>query len=249
MSVDFLVYVEDIASLTQIAIILVGLYRVIEMRRGFVNRTYKSRATWSALLMVTIGVTNAIGFVSFPDTLVGSLASFLPFLAIVVVSYAFIDRTVLVAMQSDFFHRDVFRWMRARIPSYFVLAASCVVIIVDTSIPPYGNSSAAPASIWVELGFYQFFAVAIILLGYGTASAIFGSRRTSDQTLKRHIRLLGSALGFFVLALFTFSVNSGAFTQVVGNLLTIFATFFVYLSVMSLTPLGKVEKVAAATQA
>jgi hypothetical protein len=244
MSVDLVVFATDVSSIAQILILTVGLYRVAEMRRGFVDRTYRSRALWSALLMVAIVVTNAVGFFAFPNNLAGSLALFAPFLSIVVVSYAFVDSTVLVATQSDFFHRDIFCWKRARLPSYVVLAASCAIVLVVVSLPPYGNSPGTSFSIWSDIGYYQFVTISVVLLGYGAASAFFGSRRTSDLTLKRHIRLLGIALAFFVLSLAVFGFSSSDPAQIAGDVLTLLATYTLYRSAMSLTSLGKVEKEA-----
>lgn len=243
MSVDLVLFANDASSLVQVGILMVGLYRAVEMRRGFIDPTYRSRALWSALLMVTIAVTNALTFVSLPATALGSLASLAPFLAIVIVCYAFIDRTVLVAMGSDFFHRDVLGWTRTRIPSYLIFAASSLAVLFIATFPPYGNSSAPPAfGIWGVILTYQFFAVAIALLGYGAVAAVYGSRRTSDLTLKRHIRLLAVAVGFFVIAILTFSFSSGDLGQIISDALTMLATYFLYRSVMSLTSLGRIDE-------
>lgn len=108
-------------------------------------------------------------------------------------------------------------------------------VLVVVSLPPYGVTSGASSSAWEPLGYYQFIAVAVALLSYGAASAVIGSRRSSHLTLKRHIGLLGLAVGFFVLALAAFGASSGDVAQIASDVLTVFATCTPYRSVMCLT--------------
>ncbi len=121
-------------------------------------------------------------------------------------------------------------------------ATSLVIYGMIIEAPQYFASGATPAApIWVDIGFYQFFAVIISVLGISALALGVASRRTSDRNLRKSIRLLGYALGLFVAALSLFPVNS-AVASIAGNILTLGATYFLYLSTMSLTALGRVEK-------
>jgi hypothetical protein len=237
MSSDYAQFVSDASSIIQLAILIVGIGRVAEMRKGFVDPTYRSRAFWSGLLMAVIAVTNATSLIPLPNGIAGSLISSLPFLAIIGVCFAFVDRTAIVGMKSDFFHRNILGWMQARIPLGAVMAGSLVCGTIALNVP---ESTAPSPPLWDLIGMYQISIVAAGLLGFGAVVIIIASRRTPDQTLKKNIRLLGIALGWFVLALVGFAiVPYSDWSNVVGSLLTILATYFLYLSAMSLTPLGR----------
>ena len=237
MSSDYAQLVSDASSLIQIAILIVGIGRVAEMRKGFVDSTYRSRAFWSGFLMVVIAVTNATSLIPLPNGVAGSLISSLPFLAIIGVCFAFVDRTAIVGIRSDFFHRNILSWTRIRIPAGVVMAGSLVYGLIAFTAP---ESTAPSPPLWDLIGTFQVFIVAVGLLGFGAVVIIIASRRTPDQTLKKNIRLLGIALGWFVLALVVFViVPYSDVSNVVGSLLTILATYFLYLSAMSLTPLGR----------
>jgi len=237
MSSDYAQLVSDASSLIQLSILIVGIGRVAEMRKGFVDPTYRSRAFWSGFLMVVIAVTNATGLIPLPSGIAGSLISNLPFMAIIGVCFAFVDRTAIVGMKSDFFHRNILGWMQVRIPLDVVMAGSLVYGTIAFTAP---ESTAPSPPLWDLIGMFQILIVAVGLLGFGAVVIIIASRRTPDQTLKKNIRLLGIALGWFVLALVNFSiVPSADVATVIGSLLTILATYFLYLSAMSLTPLGR----------
>ena len=226
------------SSLIQLAILIVGIGRVAQMRRGFVDRTYRSRAFWSGFLMAVVAITNTTGLIPLSSGVVGSLISSLPFLAIIGVSLAFVDRTAMVGIQSDFFHRNILGWMHVRIPAGIVMTGSLVFAGFAMNAP---ESTSPSPPLWDSIGMFQVFIVAVGLLGFGAMVIIIASRRTPDQTLKKNIRLLGIALGWFVLSLVSFFVlpSGGDAATVIGALLTVLATYFLYLSAMSLTPLGR----------
>ena len=237
ISSDYAQLVGDVSSLIQLAILIVGIGRVAEMRKGFVDPTYRSRAFWSGFLMAVIAVTNATSLIPLPDGIAGSLISNLPFLAIIGVCFAFVDRTAIVGIRSDFFHRNILGWMQVRFPLGVVMAGSLVYGTIAFNLP---ESTAPSPPLWDQIGMNQVPIVAVGLLGFGAVVIIIASRRTSDQTLRKNIRLLGIALGWFVLALVGFAiVPYSDVSNVVGSLLTILATYFLYLSAMSLTPLGR----------
>jgi hypothetical protein len=226
-------------------ILAVGIARVAEMRRGFVDGTYRSRAAWSALLMFVIAVTNAEGLVPLPNDILGALIGTLPFLGIIGVCYGYVDRTVVVAIRSDFFHRNIMNWTRLRIPLTAIIVVSLASDFV-AGLVPVPESQATP--FLVVAAFELGLGAAAVVLGIGAVAIAISARRTRDQALRKNIRLLGLALGFFVAALASFVVlPPGDASTAVGDILTVFATYFLYLSTMSLSPLGRVEKEVAVT--
>jgi hypothetical protein len=240
--------INDASSIAQIVILVLGVYRALVMRRGFVDATYRSRALWSAFLMLVIAVTNAQFFFSFPNDVLGTVLGFAPFIAIIIVSFAFVDRSMLVAVRSDFFHRNPLHWLQLRIPASVVLVGSAALIFaaVTVSAQLANSGPGTNAPIWADLSYYQFFVVVVLILGYAAIGLIVAARRTPDKTLRRSIRLLGLALGSFVVSIVLSTIIPGDAGSILGDVFTLLATYVLYLSAMSLTTLGRVEKDAQA---
>ncbi|HKW05477.1 MAG TPA: hypothetical protein VJN71_09285 [Nitrososphaerales archaeon] len=243
MSVNLVQFVNGASSVIQAVILVVGLARVLEMRAGFVDRTYRQRAFWSVLLMGVVAAVNIESLLPLPSDLIVNIIGIAIFFGLIGIAFAFIDRTALVAIQQDFFHRDILGWKRFRIPAGLVLAASLIVafLLVPKSLltnPP----------LWVSIGENQTYIIAAILLGYAAIVGLIGSMRTPDKTLKKNIRFLGISLGFFVLSLAIFTLLSNDLGSIIGDIATIFATTFLYLSAMSLTPLGRTARDALEQQ-
>ena len=216
------------------------------MRRGFIDPVYRSRALWSAVLMFVIILTNLNGFVSLPNDTISNLIGFSPFVAIVLVSYVYVDRSVMVAVSTDFFHRNTLHWLQFRRLGYGLLGATSLItyglIIVAPQYFVSGYPTPAHPPLFVAIGLNQFFAVIIFVLGISALALGVASRRTSDRNLRKSIRLLGYALGSFVATIFITSVSTSDAASIVGNILSLIATYFLYRSTISLTALGRVEK-------
>ncbi|HEY6283097.1 MAG TPA: hypothetical protein VIW22_04150 [Nitrososphaerales archaeon] len=240
MSIDFVSFFGNASSAVQIVVLSVGVYRAFEIRRGFADATYRARALASTVFMVFVIITNVTFLIPLPNSPLGAVIGFVPFLALILASFALVDSNVLAATRSDFFHRSIIHWQNLRLSAGVVLVGSGFLISTAIASDPQAFASVPQGSdpLWVLISYYQFFVVAAAVIGYGALGLIVGSRRTPDRTLKRHIRLLGFALAMFVLSILFYSVGSYDATQIAGNLLTLIATYFLYLSVMSLTPLG-----------
>ena len=231
------------SSFVQIIILVIGIYRTVIMRRGFFDPVFRSRALWSAVLMFVILLSNLESFVSFPNDTLSNLIGFSPFVAIILVSYAYVDRSVMVAMRTDFFHRNTLHWLQFRRLGYGLLAATSLVTYGGVIVAPeYFASGPTSASPVFGIVFYQFFVIVIFVLGISALALGFASRRTPDRNLRKSIRLLGYALGLFVVSLSIGTASNSGFVNIAGNILTLGATYFLYRSTMSLTALGRVVK-------
>lgn len=213
-----------------------GLYRALLMSRGFVDSIFKSKARWSAALLGTILVSNLVGLLPSTSEII-SFLTFLPFLAVVVVSFGFVDRTILVANRMDFFHRDALSWGRGRIPAFVALLIAIAFFLPGTLYP----ATASPPT-WVVDGNYAFVPIAVIVLGYGAAALGVSARRSHDKTLRRHIMLLGVSLAMFVALIGFFALPTTDIFTTIGDVISLVSLAVLYLAVMSLTPLGRVEK-------
>jgi len=215
MSVDVVALTSNATSVAQIFILVIGIYRAVIMRRGFIDPVYRSRVLWSALLMFVIIIANLSGFVNLPSDTIGSVIGFSPFVGIILVSYAYVDRSIMVAMKTDFFHRNTLHWLQFRRLGYGLLAATSLIeygaIVVAPQYFVSGPTSPAPV---LDIVFYQFFVIIISVLGISALALGVASRRTPDRNLRRSIRLLGYALGLFVVSL---SIGTGS-NSGVGNI-------------------------------
>ncbi len=242
MSGDLIQIFQDTTALIQLVILATGFYRSLEMRRGFVDATYRSKALWSALLMSVIALTNAVSLIPLPNNQLWNTVTFIPFLALVGFTFAFVDKTVLVAIKSDFFHRDILRWSKLRVPAASVLAGSGFFIFSGVALSPSFSVGQSAVVTWVDVAFLQFSLIAASVLGFAALALAIGAHRTSDRTLKKHIRLLGFALTSFAVSLVIPGVGSSDAAAVFQNSLTLVATYLLYLSTMSLTSLGHLQK-------
>jgi hypothetical protein len=241
---DIIFLANTISGLAAAALMVLGIWRSAQMARGFVDRVYKSKALWMAALTSSILISELSSFIQFPPTLFGSLLATSPLILVIMVTYAFVDRTILVAMRSDFFHRDVIGWMKIRLPGFILVAGAVCLAAADSALVP-SETSATP--FWSIVAFDIFVVVVPLVLGYAAIAVVVSARRTADRTLKRHILLLGLSLACFAAILALFASPSTDLFNFLGDALNVGSLYLLYRAVMSLTLLGRVEKGAGST--
>jgi hypothetical protein len=247
MSIDLPTAIDVASTVLIVGILVLGVYRALEMRRAFVGGVYRSRATWSTLLMLVIIVVMLSSFVPTPSSGILSAFGFLPFVVLLLVFFAYGDRSVLVAIETDFFHRNTLGWTRVRRPATILLPAFVIALIIGGAVMTPAEQSGPLGTVLNDL----FIPILAGILGYLTAALIVGARRSADRTLRRSILLLGLALATLVLSIVvTSGLNSGTLPYVIVNQGTgVVGIYLIYRSVTSLSPLGRVEKETAATSA
>jgi hypothetical protein len=231
--------------LVEAAILIVGVFRALVMRRAFVNHAYRSRATWSGFLLLVLAIGVLSSFISFPSSGPLSILGFLPVLAALLIAFTIVDRSVVVAMGTDFFHRNTLDWLRVRWPAALALTVSFVSFTASAIfLPPFTSFPLPSSPLWELVGFYQFLVVIPVVYSYSATALILAARRTSDRTLKRNIRFLGLALGKFVInfVLTAPFPSDSLLYAFLNNSTSMLSYFLLYKSVMSLSPIAKVEK-------
>ena len=245
MSVDPALVLNVAATAVVILILLVGVFRVFQMRRAFVNPVYRSRATWYALLMFTIMATNVDGVISTPPEPVYLYLSFLPFVVLILMIFGFVDRSVLVAMETDFFHRNTLLWRQFRWPMLVGLLVTVAAFFFEVqALSSLSGFPSLDSPLGLQAAFYLFLVALPLVLGYSTIALIVAARRTSDRVLKRSILILGIALSTFVVSLVaTTPLTSGTLLYVIVNqAFTIPGIYLFYVSAMSMVPLARVRE-------
>jgi len=236
MYIDFGTLVRFAAILVALGVVALGLVRAVQVGRGFVNRLYRSRAFWTAavalLAMITLSTSYILG-----NNL--GLVSAVPFAVLFLVLFVFADRTIQVAMEMDFFHRNSLHWRQIRIPLYVVLVADIVLVSIEAAYPGLEQGSARavffPLFAFAWASFFGVFGVAI-----GAVAA--GAGRTPDRTIKKHVRLFGVFLVALLVTLFTSQPGVGPAVNLGSDFILVVAAYSLYLMIMSLSPVGKVEK-------
>ena len=239
MSSDITLVVNAISGLAAVALMVLGIWRSAQIARGFVGRVYKSKALWMAALMSSILLSELSAFAQFPSTVLGSLLATSPLILVILVSYAFVDRTILVAMRSDFFHRDVIGWMKVRLSGFILVAGALCLLAADSALVP---SDAPTTPFWSTVAFGIFVVVVPLVLGYAAIAIVISTRRTPDRTLKRHILFLGLSLACFAMVLALFASPNTDLFDYLEDALNVGSLYLLYRAVMSLTILGRVEK-------
>ena len=102
-----------------VAIFLFATYRAFTIGRVLVSGAYRNRAFWTGGTMITL-----ILFTLASDLPSSNPLSTLSFLAIGLVLLAFVDSSIRVAQEMDFFHRSPLGWQRLRKPTLRLLVRS-----------------------------------------------------------------------------------------------------------------------------
>jgi hypothetical protein len=244
MSIDFYSTVDSLRQVAANLLLAFAASRALLMGREFVSPIYRSRAFWSAGLIIVIVIGNLSNYLPSTNSDVLAILFVGPFIALLLAVLAFVDRTVLVAIETDFFHRGILRWQILRRPAYVAMVVGFVVFIVSSFfVPADQNAPVAGDSILVFVAFYQFVVVFAVVFGFAAAALAVGARRTPDLTLKRHIRFLAMALGIFIVnLLLSVATNDVVPFDLVDDALGLTSTYMLYRSVMSLSPIGRVQK-------
>ena len=223
---------------TSVVAILVAA-RGLEFGRAFVSGVYRNRAFWIAALGVVTVLQALPGFVpNLANVMVGAVPLFeVTWFTLLLAYFAFVDSTILVTLQMDFFHRDALRWRKARIPILLVLVIFVAAILFSLlgTIQSPGNSLFIGIPLLVSL----FFSIP-----YSGVALVIGVRRTQDRTLKRHLTLLALVfilyISNFVEASVTFN-NPGTASILLDDLFILGGVYVLYQAVMTLSPVGRIE--------
>ena len=244
MSFDLLFTLSFILLFATAVLTGLAFLRGIEMGRAFIGGVYRRRAFWIAALLFAIELSNVASLV---PAVGNSVAGAVIFFGMIVVVLAFVDGVILVAQQTDFFHRGILAWQPLRWVLYPVVIMSVILEIVSfVAIPPFASSPPPGTSTALVVAFYQFDVVVPVCFTYAAVVLAIGARRTPDRTLKSHARFLGLALLLFI-ATIVISIPGTELWSFFANVTGLVSIYFLYRAVMALSPLGRVTPLDLAT--
>ena len=228
-----------LSALVVVGLMVFSVYRGVTIGRALVNPVFRGRAYLTAVatallftaLVSTLLPLGSIGVGSFNLSLIIAPIFYAAFISL----FALFDRNILAAMELDFFHRDTLKWKVVRRPLYitwviFIFYASVIFNWYSTFVDD------VPAILQaVDL------VATLVLFGgliYLGLALVLSATRTADHTMRRFVRNLGLFVLVFVIgALFQ---SSAGVLSLISELLFIISFYFLYLGVMSLSPIGKI---------
>jgi hypothetical protein len=196
-----------------------------------------------AFLYIIVLVTDLAPLPNYTDLITATLITLavsLPYFVFAFMMFATVDRTVLVAIDMDLLQRNTLKWPRLRPPLYALVLGAVALILVANPFLYLQNTPGWATT--ADLAFYPIFLIPLIVSAVALA---LSARRSLEKTMGRFVTFFGVAfvcfLTDFVFYNYVYYFYYNAALQLVDNLAIIAATFFLYLAVVSLTPLGKVE--------
>jgi hypothetical protein len=262
MSIDLVSIIVELILLIAGIVLFFLISRAVTIGRKFVGQVYRSRAFWFAGVMIVALISVLSDLVSilfnlYPSSSLSALG-ILVFIAWVLVMFVYADRTILVTLEMDFHHRNTLHWRPIRTLAYVAMFANVFYLYAYIFVTKAPTCSSCPIVYlpglpsWVPVilpGILVPEAILafIVTFGYTISALIIGDRRTSDMTMKRHVRWLGLSFLIFLgfLVGFTLSLVGLITSLYVAFLLQSFIILVVvytfYRALMSLTPIGRLE--------
>jgi hypothetical protein len=232
------VYVDLEADLDELVFFVVMVsygftaYRGAAMARGFVKGLYRSRAYWVVALSLAILINDATGHLPYIGNylLANIPLDFVSIPLLILVVYTFADRTILVALDLDFFHRNTLHWRQFRLVAYPLLYGEVALVFLENNGFPQLDPLATGTT---------FLVLFVLIFGYTLITVIFSARRTSDTVFKRHMLLLGLAFAIGIIALTNGFILS---SDILDDLTALVGAYVWYRAAMTLTIVSKVPE-------
>jgi len=234
MSSEILPVLQGIAEAVTVAIFLFAAFRAVTIGRALVNRVYRNRAYVTGIFAIFLAVASLVAVVSVSWS--GSVYGFEP-----VFIFVLLDTTILVSLDTDFFHRNTLRWRQVRLVAYAAivafLAVGEVIPNIASSIPSYCASATCPTTVG-EIAMVVDAASLFFALVYVLLTALVSARRSSDMPLRRFLEYTGILLFFYLVNTLIF----GLVTQAISPFFFVVFAYVMYRMAMSLSPVARVEK-------
>jgi hypothetical protein len=244
MFIDYVGLTNTLTWLVASIVSIMVVYRGLEFGRAFMSGVFRNRAFWITALGLVTFIQAVPGYITpVHDFSIGGVPFFvIAWFTLFFAYFAFVDSTIMVALQMDFFHRDTLHWKRGR----FVVFLALGILFIALLLVALGivSNSANSAALLIPLVVSTF-----VVLPYAGVALFVGARRTQDRTLKRHLILLALVFILYISHFIVASTNSNNPTQVftlLDDSLILGGVYTLYRAVMTLSVVGRLEKDSAA---
>lgn len=196
---DLLIEIDTLGIVIALAILVLASYRSFSSRRALAGSLYRSRALWTgivALVLVILSVLqmvveNGLLTVAQANVAYGVLTP-----PAVVIIFLWIDRSIGVALDLDFLHRDTFRWKGFRKYAWGAIIVTAFLISLSTVV--------LLASVVSFIVITVSFAVTI---AYSAAVLVRSGPRVHDTTMRAYMKWMGLMVLALVVEGATVSIN------------------------------------------
>jgi hypothetical protein len=235
---DALNIAEELAYIVGAVIMAAGVFRALSLRGAFLTSVFRSRVNWMIWMLTILTVNNLIPYVPvLGNGGIGNLSvGEIVFVFSLGIILAFVDRNLQILREIDFFHRDTYGWIRSRKTSLAAFIAVGAIILVAS---PFVGANDASQSAAYSLIAIAYFGVSASVLCYGAVALVSGARRTPDRTMRTFCKFLGIALVFGILS-FTIWIIP-IFGNFISGAASTVASYYLYRSVMALSPVTRIE--------
>jgi hypothetical protein len=232
--------IDNATEIITDAIFAFAVFRAVSIGRHLMNRIYRSRAYLLAAVIVFSVVQSFV-----PDSwVVAGLPIFMvAYFALLFFVLVFIDTTILVVLDMDFFHRNTLRWRQARPVVYAVSLIDMAIILFVTYL---SSLPSPPSSVNSSHDFFPVIGSFVAVFLYSAATLIIGARRTPDRPMRKFLMLAGLLVLSLLVSTLIFNYTYIFAVDLFDDFLGVAIAYVAYLMVMSLSPTGKVEKEIAA---
>ncbi len=256
MSIDIPSVIAELSLLIAGIVLVFLISRAVMIGQKFVSPVYRSRAFWFAGVMVVALISTLSDLVTllfglYPSTSL-SFLGIVVMLTWVLVMFVYADRTILVTLEMDFHHRNTLHWRPVRTLAYVAMFANVfyLYVFIFLTNPPCSSAPCPPEFLpwvpsWVQAIFPSILVpeaivAFIVVFAYTISALIIGDRRTSDMTMKRHVRWLGLSFLIF-LSFFVLLGTSSNANDLLGSFIDLALVYTFYRALMSLTFIGRLE--------
>jgi hypothetical protein len=228
----FLANVSFLAFVVIVGISFYAAYYALNLSRLLVDKVQKSRAIWTAALSLLLS-TFILAFILSPESGPYSGIFVVPAIALVLILAGWMDSTIGVAIDQDYFHRNTLHWKTIR-PLFWV--GIFIVFLVAPIATIMGLKLGLNDS---QLFLSPFIAIPPFV--YGTAALFVSGERSKDRKMKSYLRWLGlSVISLF--AAFGISILSNNLGSAISVLFLALLAYFLYCAAKSLSPTNRIEK-------
>jgi hypothetical protein len=203
-------------------------YWALEIRSTLAIGLYRHQALGLALVALSFGALD-FSFVVVPN----SPASIPLFWLALLVTYYFMDESILAARRSDPFRRDSFHWRRLRIALWTLIAVAIAEPAAFFGLGP----TPGPTPLTFQLLFLPVYPVVVA----GTIVLPVSVLRTRDTALRRQIKWFGAFILLLLGPLPASSIVSPSLNLLFSIVGLLAGAYCLYRSARSLAPLNRVE--------
>lgn len=184
--------------LVSLPITAFAAYRALSSRRALVSGVYRSRALWTgmgAIIILAFESLQIIGENSlgpgYFTLLEVDITYFVLTIVGIIVIFSWIDSTILVALDMDYFHRDSLHWRGFRKYLWVTVLAAAIA-------QAFASTQAGEIAIVVLLG---------VPVVYSAVALGVGSGRVFDETMRRYVKWMVFLVAALALELLTTAIN------------------------------------------